>query len=507
MAVRSAQQFLDEIAEIQAKQIREDMKRDMHVLILSVAEFAKLVRLHLDEVRKISNRSDDPDIKAQLNTAAQRNPNKLAKRLHTRFIEVLEKQLRATKGVDWKAINSGNVRLYFLEGKGRGGKVFDVMQKDIMAPIRRELVFKSKSGSLDRVLSLVIAGIDIDEDLNVNKDTSLGTYAKSKTLSGAPQSISTKSYPAKGIKVGDTLFTSGAGTQLGHGRGGGTIAAVKKLEKIREFQSNIIGLTGTWYEARQFADVIHKFDAEMKFNDVVYNIARGISGKVDISIITLEQTAANAFSGAKITPELRKLDAFLRKNAEKIVTQKGSRPIVTSIMEEYKKLFLTGKAPQTTRVNRSYKKRKVVKGKAGSSTLRFRTKTNLAKLAELLTGDSDENNLATLDIIELVNAKLTDKIRENMGKGNSKQTLNWRTGRFGKSAKLKNLTTSKDKNALLASVKYHGAPYTRFEKGGDLHKVGRDPKLIFGRSIRQILQEERIANLRRVKVKLIRDNG
>ena len=46
-------------------------------------------------------------------------------------------------------------------------------------------------------------------------------------------------------------------------------------------------------------------------------------------------------------------------------------------------------------------------------------------------------------------------------------------------------------------------PYATFEPGGRLATTpGRDPHRIFGRSIRQLLQEEKIANLRRVKVQL-----
>jgi hypothetical protein len=110
------------------------------------------------------------------------------------------------------------------------------------------------------------------------------------------------------------------------------------------------------------------------------------------------------------------------------------------------------------------------------------------------------------DLINLINNQLHDKIRENMGKGGARQVLNYRTGRFAKSAKLQNLTASKEKNAVNAQVKYFGTPYTRFEKGGDLHKPLRDPKGIFGRSIRQILQENKLATLRRVNVKLQRIN-
>ena len=97
---------------------------------------------------------------------------------------------------------------------------------------------------------------------------------------------------------------------------------------------------------------------------------------------------------------------------------------------------------------------------------------------------------------------MLDKIRENMGKGGAKQILNYRTGRFAKSAKIQSLYNINEKNAIGARVKYMRYPYGVFEPKGSLYKPGRDPHGIFGRSIRQLLQEEKIANLRRVKVQL-----
>ncbi len=89
-----------------------------------------------------------------------------------------------------------------------------------------------------------------------------------------------------------------------------------------------------------------------------------------------------------------------------------------------------------------------------------------------------------------------------MGAGKSKQKLNYRTGRFARSAKLEALIPTKDKNAMAAEVSYMKHPYSVFEKGGRLYKPLRDPAGIFGRSIRQILQEEKIATLRQVQVNL-----
>jgi hypothetical protein len=90
-----------------------------------------------------------------------------------------------------------------------------------------------------------------------------------------------------------------------------------------------------------------------------------------------------------------------------------------------------------------------------------------------------------------------------MGKGNSRTTLNYRTGRFARSAEAMKLWESRERKALNAQVKYMKDPYQVFEPKGRLNPPrGRDPALIFGKAIRQILREQKIADLRRVKVTL-----
>lgn len=124
-------------------------------------------------------------------------------------------------------------------------------------------------------------------------------------------------------------------------------------------------------------------------------------------------------------------------------------------------------------------------------------KANIATKLEIGLADNDLNAK-----LPYLNARLHDKIKQNMGKGGSKQILNYRTGRFAKSAQIEGFYPTKEKRAINATVKYMQYPYGTFEPRGRLHKPGRDPHRIFGRSIRQLLQEEKIATLRRVKVEL-----
>lgn len=97
-------------------------------------------------------------------------------------------------------------------------------------------------------------------------------------------------------------------------------------------------------------------------------------------------------------------------------------------------------------------------------------------------------SLSPLRLQKLINLKLHDQIRKNMGKGNNSQLLNYRTGRFAKSAKAVGVLNTRE-NILDVSYTYMRYPYDTFLPGGRLYKPGRNPKTIIGKSIREIARE------------------
>jgi hypothetical protein len=96
-------------------------------------------------------------------------------------------------------------------------------------------------------------------------------------------------------------------------------------------------------------------------------------------------------------------------------------------------------------------------------------------------------NLAS--IIAVINAKLAEQLRRNMGQGSAPKRLNWRTGRFARSAELLALLPTRGK-AIEATITYLRNPYDVFLPGGKLHNDLRDPEKLIGKSIRQILSEQ-----------------
>lgn len=99
-----------------------------------------------------------------------------------------------------------------------------------------------------------------------------------------------------------------------------------------------------------------------------------------------------------------------------------------------------------------------------------------------------DTSLSPLRLQKLINLKLHDQIRKNMGKGESRDVLNYRTGRFARSAKAVGVRNT-TKNTLDVNYTYMRYPYDTFLPGGRLYKPGRNPKTIIGKSIREIARE------------------
>lgn len=107
-------------------------------------------------------------------------------------------------------------------------------------------------------------------------------------------------------------------------------------------------------------------------------------------------------------------------------------------------------------------------------------------------------SLASLQL--LINSQLQDVISANMGSGDSRNTLNYRTGRFAASASVTKMSQSRE-GMITAFYTYMKNPYQTFEPG---FKQGspktRDPKLLIGRSIRDIAATKVANTLRAVSV-------
>lgn len=103
-----------------------------------------------------------------------------------------------------------------------------------------------------------------------------------------------------------------------------------------------------------------------------------------------------------------------------------------------------------------------------------------------------------LNLKQLLDIGLIDRVKQNMGKGNRKDILNLRSGRFAESVRINRLTQNKD-GAVSAFYTYMRNPYDTFSEGGKQSRPrSRDPKLLISKSIREIAQELKITRLRAI---------
>jgi hypothetical protein len=105
-----------------------------------------------------------------------------------------------------------------------------------------------------------------------------------------------------------------------------------------------------------------------------------------------------------------------------------------------------------------------------------------------------------VNLQNLINSQLQDVISANMGDGNSKNVLNYRTGRFAASASVEHMSESRQ-GMITAFYSYMKNPYQTFEPGFKQGSpASRNPKLLISKSIREIAATHVGNRLRAVSV-------
>ena len=267
----------------------------------------------------------------------------------------------------------------------------------------------------------------------------------------------------------------------------------KKRDKVKE---NIVNTTLVNEELLEIREEVITRDANEEL-DVF--LTKKYGKKVgEISVTVFEPLLDNAETGGAITRLVTEVKEIVTAQfGDIIATYKGSPTILGGMLDQTLDYFVKGKA-KTHRISDRSKTSQKDKRKKPTYGLDL-------KGGSVVEREAVETNIPQTDLrslIDLVNREFHDYIERNMGKGSSKSILNYQTGRFAKSAKLKDLYPIKEKSAIGAKVKYMKNPYGTFEPGGRLHLPGRDPHRIFAKSIRQILVEQTTMQLRRVRVDL-----
>ena len=101
----------------------------------------------------------------------------------------------------------------------------------------------------------------------------------------------------------------------------------------------------------------------------------------------------------------------------------------------------------------------------------------------------------------MINSNLHDQIKRNMGTGDRRDVLNYRSGRFAQSAQVERLSESRQ-GMITAFYSYMKNPYATFSRGGGRQDrpYTRDPKLLISKSIRELAGTQVANRMRAVLV-------
>lgn len=180
------------------------------------------------------------------------------------------------------------------------------------------------------------------------------------------------------------------------------------------------------------------------------------------------------------------LTAEIRKNPQFLFDLETSKSVKGYIEENLRNLLQTGKpfANYTSTFNETSKttySTTVVKAKntkrpgSGVTTKPIKNAPKVENKAK-----------PTINLISIINSALQEQVRKNMGTGNRRDVLNYRTGRFASSVKVERISESRQ-GMLTAFYSYMKYPYATFSKGGrQQFPASRDPKLLISKSIREI---------------------
>lgn len=132
------------------------------------------------------------------------------------------------------------------------------------------------------------------------------------------------------------------------------------------------------------------------------------------------------------------------------------------------------------------------KSKKSITKTKAKSKVRTPALKNIQVGETGSS------LVSILNLKLADQIRSNMGTGNSRTILNYRSGRFANSAQVVRVSESRQ-GLITAFYTYMKNPYATFSAGGrqELPK-SRDPKLLISKSIRELVQGQMTARMRAV---------
>ncbi len=381
-------------------------------------------------------------------------------------LETSSTKLEARKDIE-KLLNSGHltgvftarfVRALGLRKDNSGNVIFDSNRQSIEAQKAETELNKiiRLVTDADYLTSNIVNDLELfavtDKRLYSNKvdlklttevQFALGNQEVGKLLNAAGASLSKLT---QAVKEGGSLSGQEAATDKA------LQSLYKNLQKVKELVDNRV-------------EVLKKLDS-------------GLSKEARDNLIKIAENS-KAIEAIINTPGSRSVPQFIGDLIEDTI-----RGIKTK--SEFSKAQVAEKLFKTSGAVKS--KSPKVRVKKPSS----KTKITSAKI--------NRNPLSIISLQNLLNRYLFDAIAANMGDGDSRNVLNYRTGRLAASAKVERLTSSRE-GLITAFYSYQKNPYATFSDGGrQQYPKTRDPKLLISKSIREIAAEYVSNQLRSVNI-------
>jgi hypothetical protein len=169
------------------------------------------------------------------------------------------------------------------------------------------------------------------------------------------------------------------------------------------------------------------------------------------------------------------LDKFVEKHGDSIVDIANSKSYMQAVDSVIDGVIAGGKKSK-----RKYTSKNSVLSKGKTPKVK---KPKVSMLPRLR--DPKGRFTSAASIQQLLQAQITEQVKDNMGEGGS---LVNRTGRFAESVTITNVAQTRQ-GSLTAFYNYMKYPYQTFERGFKQGSTRRDPRLLIHKSIREIAQK------------------
>lgn len=253
----------------------------------------------------------------------------------------------------------------------------------------------------------------------------------------------------------------------------------------------------------------YKYVVEMQPEEI--NRASGIASAPITNALRRYFDPKNYVQIAKFFRTRAKEDDFIQK----LITSQGSPSYLELIEQEAFSSLVTdfnkGKklnysipktklSTQSIKVDTKKHKKSVQDSIRKATDLKNKLKKTIS-IAEKSKTLQAEPSTVNLNLLLLqINSSLHDQIKANMGTGNRRDVLNYRTGRFAQSAKVERLSESRQ-GMITAFYSYMKNPYATFSRGGRQDRpYTREPKTLISKSIRELAGQQIANRMRAVLV-------